>query len=107
MQERRVEGVFRVVAKRESSFVLGLGWRELGMRVMRLGLEMREAVQGMRRKGSLLSEGAIFCESDGVGRYVVGCVFVLCGEGLLRTVVGQFAFSILLSGCSFIHCLMY
>lgn len=59
MQERRVVGVLSVVAKRESSFVLGLGCRELGMRVMRFGLEIREAVQGMRRKGSTVSEGAI------------------------------------------------
>jgi hypothetical protein len=64
MQERRVEGVFRVVAKKESSWV-GFGRRESGTRVMRLGAERREAVQGMRRKGSLESEGAmvvfLFC----------------------------------------------
>ena len=59
MQERMVSGVLRVVAKRESSFV-GLSVRESGARVMRLGLERRERVQGMRRKGAVVSEGAIF-----------------------------------------------
>ena len=58
MQERRVEGVLRVVAKKESSFE-DFGRRESGMRVMRFGAESRAAVQGMRRKGSLESEGAI------------------------------------------------
>jgi hypothetical protein len=58
MQERRVEGVLRVVAKKESSWV-GFGRRESGTRVIRLGAERREAVQGMRRKGSLESEGAM------------------------------------------------
>ena len=58
MEERRVEGVLRVVAKKESSFE-DFGRRESGMRVMRFGAESRAAVQGMRRKGSLESEGAI------------------------------------------------
>ena len=58
MQERRVEGVLRVVAKKESSWV-GFRRRESGTRVMRFGAERREAVQGMRRKGSLESEGAM------------------------------------------------
>lgn len=59
MQERMVSGVLRVVAKRESSFV-GLRVRESGARVMRFGLERRARVQGMRRKGAVVSEGAIF-----------------------------------------------
>lgn len=38
---------------------MAFGRRESGTRVMRLGAERREAVQGMRRKGSLESEGAM------------------------------------------------
>jgi hypothetical protein len=58
MQERKVEGVLRVVAKKESSFE-GFGRRESGTRVIKFGAESRAAVQGMRRKGSLESEGAM------------------------------------------------
>jgi hypothetical protein len=58
MQERIVAGVLRVVAKRESSFV-GLRARESGTRVMRFGAESKARVQGMRRKGAVVSEGAI------------------------------------------------
>jgi hypothetical protein len=38
---------------------VGFRRRESGTRVMRFGAERREAVQGMRRKGSLESEGAM------------------------------------------------
>jgi hypothetical protein len=62
------------VAKKESSFV-GLRLRESGTRVMRFGAERREAVQGMRRKGSLESEGAIFLMSFGFGESVLGQVY--------------------------------
>ena len=62
-----MSGVLRVVAKRESSFV-GLRVRESGARVMRFGLERRARVQGMRRKGAVVSEGAITLE---VGRGLV------------------------------------
>jgi hypothetical protein len=50
-----VVGVLRVVAKRESSFV-DLRERESGTRVMRFGLESRARVQGIRRKGAVVSE---------------------------------------------------
>ena len=71
MQERMVSGVLRVMAKRASSFV-GLEFRESGTRVMRFGLERRARVQGMRRKGAVVSEGAIlegwmWFESEGSG----------------------------------------
>ena len=58
MQERIVVGVLRVVAKRESSFV-GLRVRESGARVIRLGLVRRAAVHGIRRKGAVVSDGAM------------------------------------------------
>ena len=58
MQERMVSWVLSVVEKSESSFV-GLRVRESGARVMRFGLERRARVQGMRRKGAVVSEGAI------------------------------------------------
>lgn len=58
MHERIVVGVLRVVAKRESSFV-DFRLRESGMRVTRLGLERRAAVQGIRKKGAVVSEGAM------------------------------------------------
>jgi len=58
MQERIVAGVLRVVAKSESSFV-SLRARESGTRVIRFGAESRARVQGMRRKGAVVSEGAI------------------------------------------------
>jgi hypothetical protein len=47
------------VAKKESSCVVGFGRRESGTRVIKLGALRREAVQGMRRKGALESEGAM------------------------------------------------
>jgi len=58
MQERSVEGVLRVSAKSESSFV-DFGRRESGTRMTMFGAEIKAAVQGMRRNGSLESEGAI------------------------------------------------
>lgn len=58
MQERMVSWVLSVVEKSESSFV-DLRVRESGARVMRFGLERRARVQGMRRKGAVVSEGAI------------------------------------------------
>ena len=71
MQERMVSWVLSVVEKSESSFV-GLRVRESGARVMRFGLERRARVQGMRRKGAVVSEGAIlevwmWFESEGSG----------------------------------------
>jgi hypothetical protein len=62
MQERMAVGFFRVVAKRESSFV-GFRDRESATLVIRLGLERMAAVQGIRRNGAVVSEGAIFWES--------------------------------------------
>lgn len=58
MHERIVVGVLSVVAKRESSFV-GFRVRESGARVIRFGLERRAAVHGIRRKGAVVSEGAM------------------------------------------------
>ena len=67
MQERMVSWVLSVVEKSESSFV-DLRVRESGARVMRFGLERRARVQGMRRKGAVVSEGAIL--EGGVGGFL-------------------------------------
>lgn len=78
MQERIVVGVLRVVAKSESSFV-GFRVRESGARVIRLGLERRAAVQGIRRKGAVVSDGAIVVSGCPVCTLFLGVVKGLDG----------------------------
>ena len=60
-----MSGVFKVEAKRESSCE-ALEIREPGVRKIWLGRETSAAVQGMRRKGALVSEGAIVNEKRDV-----------------------------------------
>ena len=95
MQERRVEGVLRVMAKKESSFE-GLRRRESGTRVMRFGALRREAVQGMRRKGSLESEGAMVCFFF---VFVLVRVCLLYGKVLLFRFCANYSFEGVLGNC--------
>ena len=64
MQDRIVRGVFNISANKESS-PDGLYFLDPGTRNIKLGRLTSEAVHGIRRKGALLSSGAIIVESAG------------------------------------------
>ena len=70
MHDWIVRGVLRASAKRESSLE-DLGWREPGTRQTVLGLEMREAAQGIRRNAALLSSELAIVEMESRGAVVV------------------------------------